>query len=758
MTADPTASKKLSADLIASVVVFLVALPLCLGIALASGAPLFSGILAGIIGGLVVGPLSGSHTSVSGPAAGLTAVVAAQIAALGSFEAFLTAVTLAGVLQLVLAMARGGFIAAYFPSSVIRGLLAAIGIILILKQIPHLFGHDTDPVGEMSFSQPDAQNTFSELWQTLRDLHPSAAVIGIGSLLLLIVWDRTKFLKQSRIPAPLVIVALGVLLGLALNGLGDAFVLGPAHLVQVPVLGNGKGFTDFLMHPDWSQFGNPQIYVAALTIALVASLETLLNLEAVDAIDPYRRRSDPNRELFAQGAGNLTAGLIGGLPLTSVIIRSTVNINAGARTKLSAIVHGALLLVCVALLPQVLNLIPLSALAAILLVTGYKLANPKVFKQMHSQGRTQFLPFVVTVVAIVMTDLLVGIVIGLVNATFYILYSNMRRPLRRFREQHIGGEVLRVELANQVSFLNRAALTRTLEEVPQGGHVMLDATHTDYIDPDVLHLIRTYESETAPARGVTVSLKGFREQYDDLEDRIQFVDYTNRELQSKMTPRQVLAVLQEGQERFRSGGRITRDLSRQVVQTAQAQYPLAAVLSCIDSRTPAELVFDLGIGDIFSVRIAGNVARSKVLGSLEYACVVAGAKLILVMGHTSCGAVNAAVDLMQYPGTIKEATGCDNLGLLMEAIQESIPRERLKPRQSWTAEEKRLFADEVARRNVLRTIKLIRDQSPALDRMIRDGKIGIVGAMYDVRTGSVEFLPNGPDVPALVEGATVARS
>ncbi|HKK51048.1 MAG TPA: carbonic anhydrase, partial [Myxococcota bacterium] len=525
--------------------------------------------------------------------------------------------------------------------------------------------------------------------------------------------------------------------------------IGASHLVQVPVADGASEFVNLLIQPDFTVLSGSAVYIAGITIALVASLETLLNLEAVDALDRYQRRSDPNRELLAQGVGNLVCGLVGGLPVTAVVIRGSVNVQAGARTRLSAISHGVLLLVFVAMAPALLNRIPLSALAAILLVTGFKLASPALFRSMAGQGRAQFLPFVVTVLAIVFTDLLIGIAIGLANATAFILYSNVRRPLRRIKEQHVGGEILRIELANQVSFLNRAALVRAFDEVPAGGHVMIDATQTDYIDPDVLGLIQDYAHRTAPARGVFVSLKGFKSQYEQLEDRTQFVDYTTRELQRQLDASQVRKVLEEGNERFRTGNTLTRDLARQMQQTSEAQFPMAAVLSCIDSRTPAELLFDLGLGDIFSVRIAGNVAREKVLGSLEYACVVAGAKLVLVLGHTSCGAVNAAVDLADVEGSISEATGCDNLDVLIRAIQASIPTDVEAPTKESPSHERSAFADEVARRNVLATIGKIRHESPALERLIQSGKIGILGALYDVRTGRVEFMPPGDDVPAL---------
>ena len=726
-------------DFTAGLVVFLVAVPLCLGIALASGAPLLSGVLAGIVGGILVGMLSGSQTSVSGPAAGLTAIVAAQIVSLGSFPAFLLAVVLAGLIQIGLGLARAGFIAAFFPSSVIKGLLAAIGVILILKQIPHVLGHDPDPEGDMAFQQPDHENTFFELARTIGDLHPGAAVIGLLSIAVLVVWARWKPLKSSVVPAPLIVVLLGVGISQLFRQLGGDWVIEPSHLVQVPVADGLAGFFGFLQLPDFSQWSNPAVYTAAVTLAAVASLETLLCLEAVDKLDPQQRTSPPSRELLVQGIGNVTAGLIGGLPMTSVIIRSSVNINAGGKTKLATVVHGVFLLVSVAFLPMWLNLIPLSCLAAILVVTGVKLASPAVVKQMWNEGRYQFAPFALTVVAIVLTDLLIGILIGLTVSIAFILDSNMRRPIRRFVEKHLGGDVLHIELSNQVSFLNRAALSKVLDEVPRGGDVLLDAQSTDYIDPDVLGLIRDFKGHTGPARGVEVSLLGFLSQYE-LDDQTQYVDYSTRELQAAVTPKQVLQILKDGHERFRTGRRLTRDLGRQVLATAGGQHPLAVVLSCIDSRTPAELVFDLGLGDIFSVRIAGNVISRKVLASAEYGCAVAGAKLILVMGHTRCGAVTAAVNLIGETRTPAEATGCQHLDHIVRDIQQSTDPVACRGAEQLPAAEKQSFVDAVARRNVSRVVERMRQESQTLDGLVREGKIAILGAMYDVVTGEIGFL------------------
>ncbi|MDX2251060.1 MAG: SulP family inorganic anion transporter [Nitrospira sp.] len=738
------------ADAKSGLVVFFVALPLCLGIALASGAPLLSGLLAGIIGGIVVGILSGSHTSVSGPAAGLSAVVLAQIASLGSFSAFLTAVILAGIIQIALGMAKGGFLAEFFPTSVIKGLLAAIGIIIILKQLPHLVGHDTDPEGEMAFLQPDLETTFSELLRMFGDFQPGAAMVGVLSVALLVFWDNWKLLKNSLFPAPVAVVLFGIGAGLWFEQLGEPWHIKPSHLVQVPVAGNMAEFFGLLPRPDFSQWMNPGVYTAGLTLAIVASLETLLNLNAADRLDPQQRTSPPSQELVAQGIGNVACGLVGGLPVTSVIIRTSVNVNAGSKTKLATIIHGTLLLVSVPLIPAWLNAIPLSSLAAILLMTGIKLVSPALIKQMWNEGRFQFGPFAATIMAIVFTDLLVGVVIGLVVGIGFILNSNMRRPVRRLVEKHLGGDVVRIELANQVSFLNRAALSKVLNEVPRNGRVLLDARSTDYIDPDVLDLIRDFKEQAGPAHGVEVSLVGFRSEYN-FEDQIHYVDYSTRELQNAITPKQVLQILKDGHERARTGRRLTRDFSRQVRATAEGQHPLAVALSCIDSRTPVELIFDLGMGDIFSIRIAGNITSRKVLASAEYGCAVAGAKLILVLGHTRCGAVSAAVTLLRSNKTAADATGCQHLDSIVGAIHRSAAGDAVRQALISSSPDMAMITDSVARENVMRVVKELRQQSRTLDSLVQERRIAIVGAMYDVVTGNVEFvIEDGWDGRALL--------
>ncbi len=739
MTAPSPPASNVRGDLTASLVVFLVALPLCLGVALASGAPLIAGVVAGVVGGILVGLLSGSGASVSGPSAGLTAVVGAQILALGSFETFLLALLLAGVMQVGLGLARAGTLGAFVPSSVINGLLAAVGVLLVLKQIPHLLGHDADPEGDMAFDQLDELNTFTELGELFTTAHPGAAAIGLLSVALLFVWGRWKLLKDSPVPAPLAVIVVGVALVELFARLGEPWAIEAGHLVAVPVAADVAGFFAQFASPDFAQVGNPAVYKAAATLAAVASLETLLNLEAVDKLDPQRRVSPPSRELVAQGVGNVVAGLCGGIPVSSAIIRSSVNINAGARTKLATVVHGALLLVSVGLLPAVLNRIPLACLAAILLVTGCKLATPTLVRKMWAGGRGRFAPFAITVAAIVLTDLLVGVLLGIGVSLAFILVSNVRRPLVRQVEKRPGGDVIRIELGNQVSFLNRVALSQAFQAVPDGGHVLLDARRADYIDPDVSALIREFHDRTGPARGVEVSLLGFQNSYS-LRDRTRYAEHSTRELQQSLTPAQVLRALQDGHERFLKGENLTRDLGRQVTATAAGQHPLAVVLSCIDSRAPAELLFDTGLGDVFSVRVAGNVTGLSVIGSVEYACAVAGAKLVLVMGHTRCGAVTAAVDLFGSVKTPAEATGCAHLDEIVGVIQASMDESASLRLSTLTKDEKAEFVNAVARRNVERAVERLLRESQALAKLVAAGKLAVVGAMYDVATGDIEYL------------------
>ncbi len=498
--------KNFGKDIPASIVVFLVAMPLCLGIALASGAPLFSGLIAGIVGGIVVGSISGSNLGVSGPAAGLAVIVLGAIQDLG-FEAFLLAVVLAGIIQIVMGFLKGGIIAYYFPSSVIMGMLAGIGIIIFMKQIPHAFGYDGDPLGDLFFQQRDGENTFSELANIPDYVGWGAAIVWAVSLLILLIWE-TKFFKSKRIfqiiPGPLVAVIAGVLLNQLFNSY-QSIIISSEHMVNVPLAGSFDQFIGNFTLPDFTAFGNPQIYVTALVIAVVASLETLLCVEATDKMDPHKRITPTNRELIAQGVGNSVSGLIGGIPITQVIVRSSANIQSGGKTKASAIIHGFLLLTSIILIPNILNMIPLATLAAILMVVGYKLAKPSQFKKMYAQGKAQFVPFLVTIIGVVFTDLLVGLGIGLLFSILFLLYNNFRIPFKIGENDDQERKKMRIELAEEVSFLNKAKLMDTLRRIPNKTDLVIDATRSQFIHYDILEIIEDFKIN-APQRDIELTL------------------------------------------------------------------------------------------------------------------------------------------------------------------------------------------------------------------------------------------------------------
>lgn len=482
-------------DLPASIIVFLVAVPLCLGIALASGAPLFSGIIAGIVGGIIAGSLSGSQLGVSGPAAGLAVIVLTAIQELGAFEIFLMAVVLGGVFQLLLGFAKAGIIGYYFPSSVIKGMLSGIGIIIILKQIPHAIGYDKDYEGSLAFNNPDGHNTFSELFYMFEAVNMGAVIITVISMIILILWEQ-KFMKKIKlfqiIQAPLIVVGLGIVLNLIFQNI-PSLALTSEQVVKIPVAESINGFFNQFTLPDFSSISNPAVWITGLTIAVVASLETLLCLEATDKLDPFKRVTPANRELKAQGVANLVSGLIGGLPITQVIVRSSTNIQSGGRTKMSSILHGFILLASAATIPFLLNLIPLASLAAILFLVGYKLAKPVLFKQMYGLGKTHFVPFMVTIIGIVLTDLLMGIGLGLAVAIFYVLYNNYKKPFLFEEEKDLKDGVIRLALAEDVTFINKASIQRTLTQIPDGATVIIDASKSINIDYDVLEIIEEFE-------------------------------------------------------------------------------------------------------------------------------------------------------------------------------------------------------------------------------------------------------------------------
>jgi MFS superfamily sulfate permease-like transporter len=507
-TLEPNTGNVFKHDGPAGTVVFLVALPLCLGIALASGAPLFAGVIAGFIGGIVVSVLSGSQVSVSGPAAGLAVIVATAIQTLGSYQAFLVAVVLAGAIQFLLGMIRAGVIADYVPNSVIKGMLAAIGVVIILKQIPHALGRDKNFEGDETFLARAGDNSLTDIAHSVMSASPGAICIALVSLLVLIYWDQfaAKIGKVVQlIPGPLVVVLLGIGLNLAFGYIAPEWKLtSPEHLVSLPVADSISTFFGQFMLPDFTVLGNRQVWTVAVTIAIVGSLETLLSLEAADRLDPYHRISPPNRELRAQGVGNLISGLIGGLPITSVVVRTSANVYAGARTWTSAFIHGLLLLGSTLLIPNLLNLTPLACLASILIVVGYKLTKPALYKQMRSLGLGQFLPFLVTVVAIVFTDLLIGVLVGMTVGLFFVIRANHHESITVVTQDNY----YLMRFNKDASFVNKNEFRTKLRAIPDNSHVILDGTKALYIDRDIFEAAEDFQ-KLAPYKNITIEFKHF---------------------------------------------------------------------------------------------------------------------------------------------------------------------------------------------------------------------------------------------------------
>lgn len=632
----------------------------------------------------------------------------------------------AGILQILFGVFKLGFFANFIPNNVILGLLAAIGAILIVTQLPYLFGLTDFSWKEVWTATPD---TF------IQKFDAGAALIGLLSLFLILAWDSSP-LKKLALPSALIAVVLAAVFNFVLISIGSSWAVQSNNLIQLPNILQAP--EEVLVFPDFSYLAEPLIYTGAITLAIVASLETLLNLEAADKLDPQKRSSPPNRELWAQGAGNIVSGLIGGMPVTSVIVRSSVNANTGARSKCSTIIHGVLLLLAILFFVPLMNMIPLSALAAILIVTGFKLTHPKLFKQLYQKGWRQFLPFIITLVAILLTDLLTGILVGLFTSSAFILYGNFNKGVRVYKEKHLHGIVTRIELPSQVTFLNRSALISALEHVHKDQQLIIDATQCDSIDPDIYQVIQDYQNETAVKRQVDLKLIGFKQHYEEVDDAVLDIYISTRDLQRKLSPQQVITLLKEGNERFVKNERLQRDIYRQIRVTAdEGQHPIAAVLGCMDSRAPTEMIFDVGIGDLFSLRIAGNIAGQKVLGSLEFACQAKGSKVILVLGHTDCGAVTSACQLRLQQKQISDVKEMPHIQYVLGPLMHSVKSvyDIMQPREL-----NKTFVNQVTAMNVHYNIQYIINNSTVLKDLLDRGEIAIVGAIYDVKTGHVEFL------------------
>lgn len=516
----------IKSDFSSGLVVFLVALPLCLGIAMASGVPLFSGIIAGIIGGIIVTSISNSHISVSGPAAGLTAIVVSAIASLGTLDAFFTAVFIAGLIQLILGFMKAGGISNYFPNNVIEGMLVGIGITIFLKQIPKALG-STIEIG-------NGLNIFKDIYNAFFDIQLGVILIMLLSLGTIMIWDKIPSLKDIKVlPSALIAVILGTILNEVLIATNSSIAITNSNfLVELPTVKNFEEFKNIFIFPHFlsdglnlTVFMNKEIWTVAFTIAIVASVETLLCIEAADRLDPQKRLTDTNLELKAQGIGNMISSLLGGLPMTSVVVRSSANANAGAKTKLSAIIHGILLLICVFSIPMFLNRIPLATLAAILLIIGYKLARPTVFKHFMNRGKYQFVPFIVTVFTVVFVDLLIGVTLGMIISIFSILRGNMKRAYYFHQEEYEDGDIIHIHLAQEVSFLNKAAILFTLEAIPEDSKVIINAADTVYIAHDILDAIDDFQKIKAPLKNIEVTLIGFKDAYnlENTDSEIQHV-------------------------------------------------------------------------------------------------------------------------------------------------------------------------------------------------------------------------------------------
>jgi carbonic anhydrase len=709
-------------DLKAGLVTFLVALPLCLGIALASGAPLFSGIIAGVVGGIVVGSLSGSNVSVSGPAAGLTVIVLTAIERLGQFEIFLLAIVVAGILQIGLGYARAGTISHFFPSAVIKGMLASIGLTLILKQIPHAFGYDVDAEGEFEFFQSDGENTLSEILQAAQHLEITAIVIALLSIGMLLLWEKPFFKSNvllKSIPSALLVVLAGIAVNELVKVLFPAYALSGNHLVVLPILNSFSDINTLFKFPDFSQLTNTQVYLSGATIAIVASLETLLNVEATDKLDPYKRTTPVNQELKAQGVGNIVSGLIGGIPVTSVIVRSSVNINAGARTKMSAIIHAVLLGLCVLLIPRVLNLIPLAALAGILLVTGYKLAKISLFTDMFKQGFSQFFPFVVTIIAVLFTDLLIGIGIGLAVGIFFILRENYKTSYIFRKESKKGGEKIYINLSEHVSFLNKASIIDILENIPENTVVEIDGTKSAFIDHDVVEVIEEFK-QSALNRNIRLTFLRKEEEVPQTEvENFKETEKTDFDSYYQLFDNNKLWVAEK-----------TKQDPNYFKNLALGQSPKFLWIGCSDSRVPATEITGTSPGDMFVHRNVANLVVStdlNLLSVLQYAVEVLKVEHIIVCGHYGCGGV-------------KSAMGNKNLGLINKWLRNIKDVMRLNRNELNAIENEDEKFKRLVELNVIEQVYNLHKTSIIQEAWAKDAEVHVHGWVYDLQEGLIKDL------------------
>ncbi|MGF1555104.1 bifunctional SulP family inorganic anion transporter/carbonic anhydrase [Paucihalobacter sp.] len=715
---------RLDKDIPAGIVVFLVALPLCLGIALASGAPLMSGLISGIIGGVIIGYLSKSGTSVSGPAASVAALVLLAIEDLNSFQLFLGALVLAGFIQVILGIVKAGILADYMPTSIIKGLLAGIGVILILSQLPYTIGYEIDKSKLLNYSEDYINNTYNLILNFFNAFTIGAVVISVLSLGILIYWDKTPLKNFKLIPPALVVVILGVLLNQLFKIVMPFLYLDGIHLVNIPKVDSIRTFFTF---PDFSGYNNPKVWTTALTIAIIASISTLLNIEATDNIDKLKRRTPPNRELIAQGIGNTLSGLLGGIAITSVIVRSSVSIEAGAQTKLSTIIHGFLLLLSVLFLSSVINLIPLASLAAILLVVGYKLASISVFKSLYKRGWNQFLPFVLTVIFIVLTDVLTGVLIGSALSIFFLLRSNYYNPFYIENIKYVQDEVIKLELSNEVSFFNKASIKNTLWSVPNNSKLLIDASFTSYMDPDVVDIIKEFQKRALVDHNIEVNVIGMKDSYL-LGEEIDFYKKTKVEIKAKTTPLEVLEYLKEGSTTYASRNLMSRKMQSKDLIEHLHESPLAVVVTCVDLREPLNMMLNTAIGDLVSLRSAANFLDKQSILNLEISCRDQNAKLVLLFGNSNNTVVKEALQKHLDKTT-------SNLNVL---IEDALNSESFTNRDLKTESLDKL-ANDIVNFNIEKAKIDLVAKSSYFKEALDNGSVGIASAFFNREDNLVVF-------------------
>jgi carbonic anhydrase len=714
-------------DFTAGIVIFLIAVPLCLGVALASGAPLYSGIISGIIGGIIVGYLSPSSISVSGPAAGMAAIMVAAFAEFHDFDTILLAIFISGILQFLGGTRRYGFYADYAPASVIKGMISAIGIMLVIKQIPLAFTMSHN-FAELKYHLLEASESskMHPLIDLSFHLNSGAFILSFMTLSILFFFDKCSKSQFKKFPALILVIILGVVLNQWLLASDSIFAQHGPHLVKVPTPYHLSAFLDKLSTPNWSAWKNPMIYVYAVLFAIATSIESLLNTTACEKLDKKHRSINKNKELRAQGIGNIVAGLLGGMPITSLIIRTSVNIESQAKTKVATIFQGTLLIGAFFFLSEILNHIPVCVLASILIYTGYKITRPKLYFQIYREGPIKFIPFIVTVLSVLVFNLLFGVILGLIVNILYILKYNSQARIDIIKEIYPSGITNRLMLPQQTTFLNKASMVAELDTIPEHAQLIIDARYAQFIDTEILDYIREFKEEQAPLRNISLNLIGFKEHYE-IHDHINFINVSTYDAQTHLNPKEVLNILKQGNERFLHDQCIHRSNMIDIQHTSETQHPIAIVLGCIDSRVPVETIFDMTFGDLFCVRIAGNVINDDILASIEYATHVVGAKLIVVLGHTGCGAIQAACNHVEQ-GHITQ---------LLEKITPAIHAENDISYQRHGKNQH--FVHQVTHLNIAHSMIEIYHRSEILKNLIEDDKVGIVGAVYNVSTGKVAF-------------------